>query len=47
MVNGSDFTMDSAINIAQEIAEDLRILDDPSKPITITGGSVTTIVLTK
>ncbi len=27
MVNGSDFTMDSAIHIAQEIAEDLRILD--------------------
>lgn len=27
MVNGSDVTMDSAIHIAQEIAEDLRILD--------------------
>ncbi|MCM1027583.1 MAG: hypothetical protein NC432_14215 [Roseburia sp.] len=27
MVNGSDFSMDSAIHIAQEIAEDLRILD--------------------
>lgn len=27
MVNGSDFTMDSAIHIAQEIAEDLRILE--------------------
>jgi len=27
MVNGSDFSMDSAIHIAQEIAEDLRILE--------------------
>jgi len=27
MVNGSDVTMDSAIHIAQEIAEDLRILE--------------------
>lgn len=27
MVNGSDVTMDSAVHIAQEIAEDLRILD--------------------
>lgn len=27
MVNGSDFTMDSAIHIAQQIAEDLRILE--------------------
>lgn len=27
MVNGSDVTMDSAIHIAQEIAQDLRILD--------------------
>ena len=26
MVNGSDVTMDSAIHLAQEIAEDLRIL---------------------
>lgn len=27
MVNGSDFTMDSAYHLAEEIAEDLRILD--------------------